>query len=77
MHGHRQAVNGPGRVRAGVLSNGREMIVAAFATLLALRSHWLLTADQQRELSAVVGHYADRFRSIQSSAATISAASRV
>ncbi|MEX2141086.1 MAG: lipopolysaccharide biosynthesis protein [Pirellulales bacterium] len=49
------------------------LVVAAFAVLSAIRTHWLFSADQQLQLIAVVDRYANRFRSTSSSTATTSA----
>jgi PST family polysaccharide transporter len=52
------------------------LVVTALAFVLAVRSHWLFSADQQRELIAGVAQFADRFRTVPSSTAATSAASR-
>jgi polysaccharide transporter, PST family len=46
------------------------LVASAFTILIAVRSHWLFSADQQRQLIAVVARYVFRFRSVPSSAAT-------
>jgi polysaccharide transporter, PST family len=51
--------------------------VAAFAGLLAFRSQWLFTSDQQHQLVDIIARYADRFRAVPSSVANGAAASHV
>jgi O-antigen/teichoic acid export membrane protein len=49
------------------------LIVATFTGFLAVRSRWLLTTDQQRQLIAVAARYAHRIRPVSSTnAATAS-----
>ena len=53
------------------------LIVAPFVGALAVRGQWLLTADQQRQLLAVVARYVHRFRRVASTTAATTASSPI